>query len=123
MWGRMGQSEGVLTSSGDCARASSVCRDPGMLWFNLKATERDRPLLQQGSRNLQSEPDGENYHRFKTMHDFFFLHRKLNLFTLQGLGASSASGSPACSCLPSAAAINNGDTNTIHSVTIVYPVL
>lgn len=71
-WGRMGQSEGVLTSSGDCARASSVCRDPGMLWFNLKATERDRPLLQQGSRNLQSEPDGENYHRFKKMHDFFF---------------------------------------------------
>lgn len=33
--GGTGQSEGVLTSSGDCARASSVCRDPEMLWFNL----------------------------------------------------------------------------------------
>lgn len=29
------QSKGVLTSSGDCARASSVCRDPELLWFNL----------------------------------------------------------------------------------------
>lgn len=29
------QSKGVLTSSGDCARANSVCRDPRELWFNL----------------------------------------------------------------------------------------
>lgn len=38
-WGGKGikeeQSEGLLTSSGDCARASSACKDPKLLWFNL----------------------------------------------------------------------------------------
>lgn len=29
------QSKGLLTSSGDCARASSVCKDPKLFWFNL----------------------------------------------------------------------------------------